>query len=239
MVAGPLVKHLLRYLHATIEWGWFYPSSKHLQACSDKVPLNMILSTDSAHCGEEKMRSTSGWAVQLYGCLITSGSKLQATAVESTCAAELVAACMGENACMKLKDIIFEMTGRLVSAELLVDNQSALGKLNHPAGGNMWLDLNWRVVHQRHMDKLICIRYIPTAEQVAATFTKSLTPIKHKGPSPCWECTVPCRRLLSMPPSRRVRLAGVQAPLKQHTCIYQGAKGCVVCKEFYAGFQLI
>ena len=45
----------------------------------------------------------------------------------------------------------------------------------------MWLDLKWRVLHQRHMDKLIRIRYIPTAEQVADVFTKSLTPIKHEG----------------------------------------------------------
>ena len=74
--------------------------------------MSMALSTDSDHCGEQKMRSTSGWAVQLYGCLNTWGSKLQATAVESTCAAEFVAACMGENACMKLKDLIFEMTGK-------------------------------------------------------------------------------------------------------------------------------
>jgi hypothetical protein len=36
--------------------------------------------------------------------LIAWGPKLQATTVESTCAAEFVTACMGESATMNLKD---------------------------------------------------------------------------------------------------------------------------------------
>ena len=71
---------------------------------------------------------------------------------------------------MKLKILILKMTGQQVSAEVLVDkqsavgtivtkrrnssacignpnpeqetiNQSAVGKINRPVGGNMWLDL--------------------------------------------------------------------------------------------------
>ena len=64
---APLVKYFLRYSKATIDWGLFYPSAKVLQEASEKVPDHMILYTDSDHCGEEKKRSTSGWAVQLYG----------------------------------------------------------------------------------------------------------------------------------------------------------------------------
>ena len=53
------------------------------------------------------------------------------------------------------------MTGKEIVAELLVDNQSAVGNLIRPAGENMWLDLKWRVLHQRYMDKLVRIRYVP------------------------------------------------------------------------------
>lgn len=176
----PLIKHLLRYLQATIDWGLWYPSGRYFRECSKGVPQNMLLYTDSDHCGEEKKRSTSGWVVQVFGSTVAWGSKLQPTAVESTCAAEFVAACMGENAALCLRDLIFEMTGKQTDVELLVDNQSAVAKLNRPAGGNMWLDLKWRVVHQRHMDKIISIRYIPTTEQKADVFTKSLTPAKHE-----------------------------------------------------------
>ena len=154
---APLVKHLLRYLQATIDWCLFYPSAKLRREASVKIPAHVLPCTDSDHCGEEKKRSTSGWAVSLYGCLVAWGSRLQATAVESTCAAEFVAACMAKNATMKMKDLISEMTGKASDAELLADNQSAVGKLLRPAGGNMWLDLKWRVVHQRHMDKLMRI----------------------------------------------------------------------------------
>lgn len=98
----------------------------------------MSLYTDSDHCGEEKKRSTAGWAVQMNGSLVAWGSKSQAPAVESTCAAQFVAACMGENACMKLKDVMFEMTGKEIDAELLVDSQSAVGKPIRPAEGNTW-----------------------------------------------------------------------------------------------------
>ena len=142
--------------------------------------------------------------------------------------------------CMKLKDLIFEMTGKQVSAELLVDNQSAVGKLNRPVGGNMWLDLKWRVLHQRHMDKLIRIRYIPTAEQVADVFTKSLTPIKHEGAVAMLGMYCAKQKVAEYATEEEataLRRAGVQVPLKQHACIYQGTKGCFVCKDFHAGFQ--
>ena len=102
--------------------------------------------------------------MQLYGSLVAWGSKPQATAVESTCAAEFVPACVGENATIRMKDLMYGMTGKAIDAELLVDNQSAGGKLRRPAGGNMWLDLKWRVVHQRHMDKLVQMRYVPTTD---------------------------------------------------------------------------
>lgn len=237
---APLVKHLLRYLHGTIDWGLFYPSAKLIRESSEKVPEHMLLYTDSDHCGEEKKRSTSGWAVHWCGCLVAWGSKLQATAVESTCAAEFVAACMGENAAMKLKDLIFEMTGEQVAAELLVDNQSAVGKLLRPAGGNMWLDLKWRVVHQRHMDKLVRIRYVPTAHQVADILTKSLTPLVHEQAVSLLGMYCSKQKAIECGSAEDVAALlrkGVKVPLKKHTCIYQGVKECVVCKAFYASFK--
>jgi hypothetical protein len=170
----PLPKHTLRYMCATIDWGLSYPSGKYLRECSKTSSTHLALYTDSDHFGEDTKRSNSGWAVKLHGCLIAWGSKLQATAVGNTCATEFVAAGIGENAMMNLKNLFFEITGKNVDAELLVDNQSAVDKLNRPVGGNMWLDLKWRVVHQR---KLVKIRYIPTIEQVADILTKSLTPI--------------------------------------------------------------
>lgn len=236
----PLVKHLLRYLQGTIDWGLWYPSGRYLRECSEKIPEHLLLFTDSDHSGEEKKRSTSGWVVQVHGSTVAWGSKLQPTAVESTCAAEFIAACMGENAAMCLKDLLFEMTGKQVSAELLVDNQSAVGKLNRPAGGNMWLDLKWRVVHQRHVDKFVSIRYIPTTEQKADVFTKNLTPAKqeeavsmlsmygNKMKSEEYEVEEERSGLLHK---------GVQVPLEKHTCIYKGAKECVTCKKFYAAFK--
>lgn len=235
----PLVKHLLRYLKGTIDWGLWYPSGKYLQECSENIPDHMILYTDSDHCGEEKKRSTSGWVVQVHGCIVAWGSKLQATAVESTCAAEFVAACMGENSAMCLKDLLFEMTGNDAAAELLVDNQSAVGKLQRPAGGNMWLDLKWRVVHQRHKDKLIRIGFIPTTEQKADVFTKCLTPAVHEN-TVCM-LSMYCHNMKKMEYSNDAEYSAVrklvQIPLKRHTCIYKGAKECAVCKDFQSSFE--
>jgi hypothetical protein len=236
----PLVKHLLRYLQGTIDWGLFYPSGKYLRECSESIPKHMMLYTDSDHSGEEKKRRTSGWIVQVYGCTVAWGSKLQPTAVESTCAAEFVAACMGENSVMCLKDLLFEMTGIQVDAELFVDNQSAVGKLIRPAGGNMWLDLKWRVVHQRHMDKLPRIRYISTHEQKADIFTKNLTPAKHEKAAPM--LSMYCDKVKAEEcENEEERSAlihrGVKIPMKKHACIYKGAKACDICKRFYAGMK--
>lgn len=207
---------------------------------SDDIPKHMILYTDSDHCGEEKKRSTSGWVVQIHGCTVAWGSKLQPTAVESTCAAEFVAACMGENAAMSLKDLLFEMTGSQVDCELLVDNQSAVGKLRRPAGGNMWLDLKWRVVHQRHIEKLISINYIPTAEQKSDIFTKSLTPAKHEDAADM--LSMYCKRSKdaefdTMEKRARLLRTGVKIPMKKHDSLSQGAQQCAICREFHSGFE--
>jgi hypothetical protein len=143
---------------------------------------------------------------------------------------------------MKFRDLLFEMTGKYVSTELLVDNQSAVGKLNRPAGGNMWLDLKWRVVHQRHMDKLVRIRYIPTAEQVADVFTKSLRPIIRERAVDLLNMYCFKQKVVECEDSdERTRLIrnGVKAPLLKHTSIHKGAKECSVCKEFYDSFKLI
>jgi hypothetical protein len=236
----PLIKHLLRYLRGTVDWGLWYPSGKYLAECSQKIPKHMLLYTDADHCGEEKKRSTSGWVVQLYGCTVAWGSKLQATAVESTCAAEFVAACMGENSAMSLKDLLFEMTGKEIAAELLVDNQSAVGKLTRPSGGNMWLDLKWRVVHQRHADKLMCIRYVPTVEQKADIFTKSLTPANHE--KAVFMLSMYCEEVkeneYESEEERSMLLQKhVKIPLLKHACIYKGATECMTCKSFYKGFN--
>jgi hypothetical protein len=207
----------------------FYPCRKLIEEAPAKIPEHILLYTDSDHCGEEKKRSTSGWAVLLRGCRVAWGSKLQATANESTCT--------------KLRDLLFKMTSKYVSTELLVDNQSAVGKLDRPAGaprGNTWLDLKWRVVHQCHMEKLVRIRYIPTAEQVVDILTKVLSPIVHEravdllGVYCFKQKSVECATS-----DERTRLIcnGVKVPLIKHTSIHEGAKECSVCKEFYDAFK--
>jgi hypothetical protein len=123
------VKHLLRYLQGTIDWGLFHSSGRYLPECSEIIPKHMLLCTDSDQSGDEEKRSTSGWIVQVYGCTVAWGSTLHPSAVASTCAAaaEFVAACMGEVSVMCLKDLLFEMTGSQVDAELFGHNQSAIG----------------------------------------------------------------------------------------------------------------
>lgn len=237
---APLVKHLLRYLSGTIDWGLFYPSAKYLRESAQNVPKHMVLYTDSDHGGDEKRRSTSGWVIQIHGCTVAWGSKLQTTAVESTCAAEFIAACMGENAAMTLKDLLYEMTGTELKTELLVDNQSAVSKLQRPAGGNMWLDLKWRIVHQRHMDKLVCIRYIPTTKQKADIFTKSLTPILHEAALDMlsmYSVQMKAKEFENAEQRSELLRTGVRVPMKKHACIYKGTKECEICKEFYSTFK--
>jgi hypothetical protein len=38
-----LVKHLLRYLRGTIDWGLWYPSGKYLRECSEKIHDQVLL----------------------------------------------------------------------------------------------------------------------------------------------------------------------------------------------------
>ena len=104
----------------------------------------------------------------------------------------------------------------------------------------MWLDLKWREVHQRHMDKLVRIRYVPTTEQVADILTKSLTPLLHEqavarlGMYCFKQKNVECSNADEVAALLR---AGAKVAMKKHACIYKGATECVVCKVFYAHFK--
>jgi hypothetical protein len=145
-------------------------------------------------------RGTYKWAVILCGYLAAwrslkvakgalkstlylQGSKLQVSAVESTCATEFVPACMGQNQCVKLRALAFEMTGRYIATELLPDNQSAMGKLNRRAGGHIWLSLKWLAVHQHNLERMLvrtCVMTMPTAHTVVDILTTTLCRIVHE-----------------------------------------------------------
>ena len=80
----------------------------------------------------------------------------------------------------------------------------------------------------------------PTTEQVADILTKSLTPQVHEEAVArlgmyCFkqkniECT-------GAEEAAALKRNGVKVTLKKHTCIYKGAKECVMCKAFYASFK--
>jgi hypothetical protein len=120
---------------------------RHLCITYDTAHDSVI---DADHRVEEKTRRCSGWFVQLYGCSVAWGLRLKATDVESTCAAEFDAACMGESSAMSFKDLVIGTTGKGVAKFLLVDNQSAVGKLPRPFGGTMWLQLKRGIVRTLH-----------------------------------------------------------------------------------------
>jgi hypothetical protein len=103
----------------------------------------------------------------------------------------------------------------------------------------MWLDLKCGVIHQRHVDKIVAIRYLHTSQQLADILTKALTPMVHE--KAVAMLGMYCDKLKTIEyeegkEHEKLVSDGVKIPLKKHSCIYLGEKECITCKRFYAGF---
>ena len=110
------VKHLLRYVSGTLNYGLFYGRGGVKE---------LIGYTDSDHGGDhENRRSTSGVLFYLVRNLITWQSRKQKTVFLSTCESEYIAAATGACQGVWLTRLMEELTGEKTGAPVLnIDNK--------------------------------------------------------------------------------------------------------------------
>src|SRR3978361_384577 len=165
------VKHLLRYLKGTTDYGITYapdPNSSEL--------FSTFSDADHGGC-KDTGRSTGGYLVKIGSGVVSWSSKLQSIVALSTTEAEYIAAVSAGKEIRWMRNLLHEMgfspTGPSV---LRIDNQSAISVAKHPEhhGRMKQLDLSWYWLRDVVHKELIAPTFVPTADQPADILTKSL-----------------------------------------------------------------
>ena len=170
------VKHILRYLKGTINYGCKYERGTELKP--------MLLGySDSDFAGDvEDRKSTTGVVYFLGNSLVTWASQKQKIVALSSCEAEYVAAAAAA-ACQGvwLSRLIADMMGtKETPVKLLMDNMSAIALSRNPVhhDRSKHIDTKYHFIRECIEAGKVEVEHVGTAGQLADIFTKSLGRIK-------------------------------------------------------------
>ena len=170
-----IAKHTLKYIKGTLDY--------NLKFCKSENSLNLIGYSDSDWGGSDDRKSISGYCFVLNknGPLISWKSRKQATVSLSTCEAEYVAVTSAVRESKFLKQLYFDLSncaGKTIN--LFVDNQSAINLANNPVyhQRSKHIDIKYHFIRSEVQKNTVKLLYVPSNENIADLFTKSLSKIK-------------------------------------------------------------
>ncbi|KAK8455568.1 hypothetical protein SEVIR_4G141001v4 [Setaria viridis] len=165
------VKHLLRYIAGTIDYGLVYPKLT-------KGDSRLIGYSDSDLGGDvDERKSTAGVIFFLGGMVISWSSQKQKTVALSTCEAEYMAGAAGACQAVWLRRLLSDIAGENVQQPILkMDNQSAIALSKNPVlhDRSKHIDTKFHFIRECVEDGRISLEHVSTQEQLADILTKSL-----------------------------------------------------------------
>ncbi|KAG8064903.1 hypothetical protein GUJ93_ZPchr0004g39485 [Zizania palustris] len=165
------VKHLLRYIAGTMDYGVVYPKVT-------KGDKNLTDYSDSDLGGDvDERKSTSGVIFFLGKLPVSWQSQKQKTMALSTCEAEYMAGAAGACQAVWLVQLLNDITGRVVQPPVLkMDNQSAIALSRNPVlhDRSKHIDTKFHFIRECVDSGKICLEYASTQEQLADVLTKAL-----------------------------------------------------------------
>jgi hypothetical protein len=163
------VKHILRYLKGTKDYGCRYGKG------TDLKPF-LLGYSDSDFAGDVVDRkSTTGVVYFLGGNMVTWVSQKQKIVTLSSCEAEYVAAaaCQG----VWLSRLVGDLLGtKEAQVKLLMDNMSAIALSKNPVhhDRSKHIDTKFHFIRECIEEGKVEVQHIGTVEQLADIFTKAL-----------------------------------------------------------------
>jgi hypothetical protein len=164
------VKHLLRYVAGTLDYGCAYTRGKE--------NLELTGYSDSDHAGDiNDRKSTTGVIFFLGRSPVSWQSQKQRVVAISSCEAEYMAATTAACQGIWLARLLGEMLNeKPVKPKLLVDNKSAISLSKNPVfhERSKHIDIRYHFIRECVELGSIDIDYIRTSDQLADVLTKAL-----------------------------------------------------------------
>ncbi|KAH9149896.1 hypothetical protein AeRB84_007169 [Aphanomyces euteiches] len=165
-------KRPLRYLKKTRLYGLELRPTKGLESLDEVF-------ADADWAGDKtSRRSTTGSVVTIGGCPTQWMSKRQGVVVLSTTEAEYIAASLGTQEAMWIRQLLIELGLKPVGepTRLWCDNQSAIANMQNGAtkSWSKHMDMRYHYVRDAVQDNKIKVDYCQTGRMPADIFTKAL-----------------------------------------------------------------
>jgi hypothetical protein len=168
------VRHTLRYVSATTDYGLFYEASTELQ-------VHGYVDVDWAGSISDK-RSTSGFMFSFGSADVTWSSKKQPTVALSSTEAEYKGAAMAACEVAWLRKLLGDL-GLHVDRQVVIycDNLSSIQLARNPVfhARTKHIEVHYHFIRDKVLAGEIDLIYVNTEDQVAHIFTKVLGAKKH------------------------------------------------------------
>lgn len=165
------VKHLLRYIAGTVDFGLVYPKFT-------KGTNRITGYSDSDYGGDvDERKSTTGVIFFLEQMVISWLSQKQKTIALSTCEAEYIAGAAAACQAVWLSRLLDDIAGASAQQPILkMDNQSAIALSRNPVlhDRSKHIDTKFHFIRECVEHGRIGLDYVKTQEQLADILTKSL-----------------------------------------------------------------
>lgn len=169
------VKHIVRYIAGTIDWGLFYPRKTGVKA-------NLLGFSDSDLAEDvDSRKSTSGVIFFLGESPISWQSSKQKVVALSSCEAEYIAAATAACQAVWLARLLAEILDSAVSMPVLrVDNKSTISLVKNPVhhDRSKHIDTRYHLIREYAQNGQIEVEFIRTDEQLGDVLTKPLCKTK-------------------------------------------------------------
>jgi hypothetical protein len=166
-------KHVLKYLRGTVGYGLRYTSVRG-------VRLFGYIDSDWAGSAVDR-KSTSGYCFSMGSTMISWSSRMQSSVALSTVEAEYIATSDASKEVIWLRKLLAGLFGDVLETTIIhCDNQRCVKLSENPIYHDRSKHIEMRYHYLRDMVQKGAIRlqYIPTDEQIADVFTKSLSATK-------------------------------------------------------------
>ena len=168
------VKHILRYIKGTTNFGIVYSK--------EKEEVKLLGYSDSDMAGDiDDRKSTSGVAYFLGRSIVSWLSQKQKVVAQSSCEAEYIAAATAACQGVWLRSLLGDLTNREAEQVVLnIDNKSAISLCKNPVhhDRSKHIDTKYHYIRQCVEESKIEVNYVCTNDQLADILTKSLGRVK-------------------------------------------------------------